>query len=79
MKGDWLTQTVMEWLDGEGELLSFEYSNRKAAYTGDELRSGGKVVASDPETGEVELELFILNSLDEVITPGKATVRFPVA
>lgn len=77
LMGDWLTQAVMEWLGGEGDLLSFEYSNRKAAYTGDALRSGGKVLTSDPETGEVELELFVLNSLDEVITPGKATVRFP--
>ena len=35
LMGDWLTQTVLEWLDGEGELVSFEYSNRGAAYTGD--------------------------------------------
>ena len=78
LMGDWLTQTVLEWLDEGGELISFEYSNRKAAYTGDELRSGGKVLTSDPETGEVELELYILNDADEVITPGKATVRFAV-
>jgi len=76
LMGDWLTQNVLEWLDEGGELISFEYSNRKAAYTGDELRSGGKVLTSDPETGEVELELYILNDADEVITPGKATVRF---
>ncbi len=78
LMGDWLTQTVLEWLAEGGELVSFEYSNRKAAYTGDELRSGGKVLTLDPETGEVELELYILNDADEVITPGKATVRFAV-
>jgi len=79
LMGDWLTQTVLEWLDGEGELISFEYSNRGAAYTGDELRSGGKVLSSNPETGEAKLELYIQNAADQVITPGKATVRFPVA
>jgi len=78
LMGDWLTQTVLEWLDGEGELISFEYSNRGAAYTGDELKSGGKVLSSNPETGEADLELYIKNTVDQVITPGKATVRFPV-
>jgi hypothetical protein len=43
------------------------------------LRSGGKVVSSDPETGEVKLDLYVMNEADEIITPGKATVRFPVA
>ena len=79
LMGDWLTQCVLDWLDEEGTLVSFEYSNRKAAFTGDELRSGGKVISSDPETGEVKLDLHIKNEADEVITPGKATVRFPVA
>lgn len=79
LMGDWLTQCVLDWLDEAGDLVSFEYSNRKAAFTGNELRSGGKVLSSDPETGEVRLELHIMNEADEVITPGKATVRFPVA
>jgi 3-methylfumaryl-CoA hydratase len=79
LMGDWLTQTVLEWLDGEGELVSFEYSNRGAAYTGDELKSGGKVLSADPETGEAVLELYIKNAAGQVITPGKATVRFSVA
>jgi hypothetical protein len=37
------------------------------------------VVSSDPETGEVKLELHVTNEANEVITPGKATVRFAVA
>ena len=79
LMGDWLTQTVLEWLGEDGELVSFEYSNRKAAYTGDTLRSGGKIVSSHPKTGDVEIELFVLNDRDEVITPGRAMVRFPVS
>ncbi len=79
LMGDWLTQCVLEWLDDEGDLVSFEYSNRKAAFTGDKLRSGGRVLSSNPDTGEVKLDLHIMNEADNVITPGKATVRFPVA
>jgi len=78
LMGDWLTQMVLEWLDDGGELVSFEYSNRGAAYTGEELKSGGKVLSADPETGEAVLELYIKNAAGQVITPGKATVRFPV-
>ena len=79
LMGDWLTQCVTEWLDDDGRLLSFEYSNRKAAYTGDRLQEGGKVVSVDPDTGDVCLELQITNAAGEVIAPGEAVVRFAVA
>ena len=76
--GDWLTQSVIEWLGDDGELASIEYSNRQASYIGEVLRSGGKVLSVDQETGTVELEMHIKNEADEVITPGVAIVRFPV-
>ncbi len=76
--GDWLTQSVIEWLGDDGKLASIEYSNRKASYIGETLRSGGKVLSSEQDTGTVELELFIKNEADEVITPGVAVVRFAV-
>ena len=66
----------MEWLADDGELISFEYSNRKAAFIGEVLRTGGVVVSSDPEYGEVKLELHVKNEADEVIAPGTALVRF---
>lgn len=82
LMGDWLTQLVIHWLGDEGELASIEYANRKAAYIGETLSVGGevRVVNPDeglPDTGTVELELYVKNEQDEVIVPGKAIVRFP--
>ncbi len=77
--GDWLTQCVIEWLGDDGKLVSVEYSNRKASYIGETLRSGGKVVSSEQDSGTVELDMYIKNEADEVITPGVAVVRFSVA
>ncbi len=76
--GDWLTQSVIEWLGDDGKLASIEYSNRKASYIGEVLRSGGKVVSVNQDAGTVELDMYIKNEADEVITPGTAIVRFPV-
>ena len=79
LMGDWLTQCVTEWLNEEGSLRFFEYSNRKAAYTGETVVAGGRVNSVDPESGDVGLELQIRNAADEVIAPGGAVVRFPAA
>lgn len=76
LMGDWLTQCVLDWLDGNGALVSFEYSNRRAAYTGDALHFSGKVAAVDASAGTATLELSISNDAGDVVTPGQATVRF---
>jgi len=73
MLGDWLNQCVEEWLGDSGRLLSIEYSNRAASYIGETLRSGGKVIAVEPASGEVRIEVFIINEAGEVIAPGVAT------
>ena len=71
--GDWIAQVVDEWIDGtDAELLRFEYSNRKAAYVGEDLLAGGTVVAVEDD--QVTLELFVKNAAGEIITPGTATV-----
>jgi 3-methylfumaryl-CoA hydratase len=75
LQGDWLSQVALNWLGDAGQLIKFEYSNRRAAYLGETLTSGGTVTAVDAARGEVELELFIKNDQGEVITPGHATVR----
>jgi 3-methylfumaryl-CoA hydratase len=75
--GDWLTQCVLEWLDGDGDLVNFEYSNRLASYIGETLTVGGSVTAIDEDSGVVDLELAVRNESDDIITPGSARVRFP--
>jgi hydroxyacyl-ACP dehydratase HTD2-like protein with hotdog domain len=75
LQGDWLTQTVLEWLGEDGVMVTFEYSNRRASYLGETLTSGGTVTEIEPDSGEVTLDLFIKNAAGEVTTPGSATVR----
>lgn len=72
MLGDWLNQCVEEWLGDDGRLVSIDYSNRQASYIGEILTTGGKVLAFDPTSGEIELELFVRNEAGDVITPGTA-------
>ena len=74
--GDWLNQCVVDWVADDGVLASIEYSNRKASYIGETLRSGGEVLSIDRDRGEVELEVTIKNEADEVIAPGVAIARF---
>jgi hydroxyacyl-ACP dehydratase HTD2-like protein with hotdog domain len=78
LMGDWLTQCINEWLGDDGQLVSFEYSNRRAAYVGDVLHAGGKVVSIEAETRTVVLELQVTGETGEIVTPGTAVVRFAV-
>ena len=75
LQGDWLSQVALNWLGDDGELIEFSYSNRGAAYLGETLTSGGTVKAINHSSGEIELELFITNAANEVITPGSATIK----
>lgn len=75
LQGDWLTQVAVEWAGEDGELVAFEYSNRKACYLGDTLTSGGTVKAVDATRGEVTLEIFIKDDHAHVTSPGSAVVR----
>jgi hydroxyacyl-ACP dehydratase HTD2-like protein with hotdog domain len=76
--GDWLVQCAVEWMGEDGELVSFEFSNRWAAYAGDPLVSRGTVVSADQDSGLVTLDLQVLNAEGRVIAPGRAVVRLPV-
>ena len=70
--GDWLHQCVTDWLGGRGRLRSKAYSNRRAAYEGDTLRSTGTVQSVNTETGEVTIAVTIVNQNGEVLAPGTA-------
>jgi len=74
--GDWMHQCVDEWLGDNGQLTSFEYSNRLAAYVGETLTVGGQVQSVDPTSGEVLVDLFVKNEAEATLAPGVATVRF---
>ncbi len=74
LQGDWLTQVALNWLGEDGALARVRYSNRLAAYLGETLTNGGRVLSVDPATRTIELELSITNEAGEVITPGTATV-----
>ena len=76
LQGDWLAQAVMNWLGDDGELVEFEYSNRRASHLGDTLVSGGRVETVDLENAEVELSLFVRIHDGDVTAPGRARVRF---
>ena len=78
LQGDWLSQIVVKWVGEEAELLRFDYSNRRASYLGETLKSGGKVLKVDQKTGLVEVELFLKNEDGEITSPGSATVRFSI-
>jgi hydroxyacyl-ACP dehydratase HTD2-like protein with hotdog domain len=75
LQGDWLSQVAINWIGDDGQLLSLEYANRRAAYLGECLVSGGTVSAIDPSNNTVTLDLFIKNEQGEITTPGTAVVR----
>ncbi len=74
LQGDWLSQCVLNWLGDAGSLSNFRYSNRRAAYLGETLTTGGRITQIDPAKRSVGFELFVKNEAGEVTTPGSATV-----
>jgi len=76
LQGDWLTQAAVNWAGDDGQLVEFEYSNRKASYLGASLTSGGVVKAVDAASGSVTLELFIKDEDGAITSPGSAVVHF---
>jgi len=73
LQGDWLSQCAANWLGDRARLVSFQYSNRRAAYLGETLTTGGRVTRI--EGAEIEVELFVSNEAGEVITPGSARLQ----
>ena len=78
LKGEWLSQAVVNWIGDDATLVSFGYSNRKASYLGETLTSGGTISSVDPATGEVGVDIHIRNEQNEITSTGTALVRFAV-
>jgi len=76
LQGDWLSQVALNWIGGQGSLLAFSYSNRRASYLGETLTSGGHISAIDRQNKQVSLVLHIKNAAGETITPGEAVMQF---
>lgn len=76
MLGDWLTQCIVEWLEDKGRIVHLEYSNRKAAYIGETVTSGGIITSIDQQNGTANLDVFIKNEAGDIIAPGAAVVQF---
>ena len=74
LQGDWLSQCVINWVGDDGRLVRFDYSNRRAAYLGETLTTGGTVTAIDAAQRLVTLEIFVKNEAGEITSPGHATV-----
>ena len=75
LQGDWLSQTVTNWIRNDGSLLEFSYTNRRASYLGETLSAGGEITSIGPDTNIVVLHLYIKNERDEITTPGNAKVK----
>lgn len=75
LQGDWLSQCAINWLGEAGELLSFNYTNRRAAYLGETLTTGGSVTEIDLASSTINVELFVKNEKGQVITPGGARLK----
>jgi 3-methylfumaryl-CoA hydratase len=74
LQGDWLAQCVDNWLEEDGVVEQFHYSNRRATYLGETLVSGGHVLEINEADKTAVIELWIKNAQGEITSPGGATV-----
>jgi len=74
LQGDWLAQCVDNWLEEDGVVEQFHYSNRRATYLGETLISGGHVLEINEADKTAVIELWIKNAQGKITSPGGATV-----
>ncbi len=73
--GDWMVQSVSNWLKDKGKIYELEYRNTRAAYLGDTLKSGGKVLSSIESQKRFSLELWVTDSDENKVALGLAKIR----
>ena len=71
-----MSQSVLNWLGDDGVLVKFQYTNRRASYLGETLKTIARVTAKDENAKTVTVELGVQNEAGDVIAPGSALVRF---
>lgn len=74
-----LARALTDWAGGRARITRFAVQNRGAAYVGDRLNFGGRVVAihADGDGGLVDVEIAATDAADNVLMPGLATLAFP--
>jgi len=75
LQGDWLTQAVVNWLGDDGDLIEVEYfepAGKLPRRNADLQRKDRGGQACRPRAGN----LGVRQVGDEIMTPGRATVRF---
>ena len=77
LQGAWLTQYVTEWAGPQGRLVAASWQHRGSAYPEVDYELKGRVVAVDPETGEVTIEVWEQTLDGQRLMPGRAVVRLP--
>lgn len=75
MLGDWLHQTVDEWLGDAGMITSVSYSNRGATYVGETLTATASITAYDAASGALEIEVGIRNATGDIVAPGTIAAK----
>lgn len=78
LQGAWLTQYLTDWCGPGGRLTGVKWQNRASALPEVDLEFRGRVLAVDPETGDVELEVWEQTTAGEILMPGTATLRLPL-
>lgn len=77
----WLGRLLTDWMGPEGWIKTFGFQMRRMNTPGDEVsvrgRVTGKAEGDDPETGIVDLDIWIENTREGVTTPGTASVLLP--
>jgi hydroxyacyl-ACP dehydratase HTD2-like protein with hotdog domain len=76
-----LVKTVTDWVGPSGRLVRVSFQNRGSAYPGEVLTFGGTLTSTTAVDGDLigELDIAATKNGGELLVPGTATVRVPLA
>jgi acyl dehydratase len=68
-----------EWMGDDGDIKKLGIQYRGFNFKNDVLTCGGRVSKKYEEDGEhlIDLEIWVKNQKDEVVSPGNATIALP--